>query len=320
MEGVGLRQRLMGFCNGEMRIARRDVLRIDYRSTGPTAEAHRAAYFAERHVSSRVLYTLESRSSDRDHSEPMKTIFALLTLFFLNSFALPGTASAQQADETCQALKAEIQHFESMLRDWPNLAKYRDADSQLGPAAKTESRVVFLGDSITEFWNLADSFPGKPYVNRGITGQTTPQILLRFRQDVIALNPKVVVILAGTNDIAENTGPITVEGIEDNLTSMVELAQKNGIRVVLSSVLPVARFPWRPEIQPIDKIQALNRWMKEYAARSGVDFLDYYAAMVDQKSGLKPELGLDGVHPNPAGYAIMTQLVSKMIGGADRGR
>jgi len=150
-------------------------------------------------------------------------------------------------------------------------------------------------------------------VNRGISGQTTPQILLRFRQDVIALKPKAVVILAGTNDIAENTGPITLEAIEDNLISMVELAQKNGIRVFLCSVLPAARYPWRPEIQSIEKIQSLNRWMKNYASQDGVEFLDYYSAMVDQKSGLKDELGTDGVHPNRAGYAVMAELASKKI-------
>src|SRR6202051_70958 len=239
-----------------------------------------------------------------------------IILLLLTSLLLVATSPAQQADDPCESLKRQQQEVESRLRDWPNLARYREADTQLGPAVKGESRIVFLGDSITDNWSLSDSFPERPYVNRGISGQTTPQILLRFRQDVIALKPKAVVILAGTNDIAENTGPITLEAIEDNLISMVELAQKNGIRVFLCSVLPAARYPWRPEIQPIEKIQSLNRWMKEYASQAGVEFLDYYSAMVDQKSGLKQELAIDGVHPKRAGYAVMSQLACKLLSEA----
>jgi lysophospholipase L1-like esterase len=236
-----------------------------------------------------------------------------LTFLLLTSLLLLTASPARQDGDPCESLKRQQQEVESRLRDWPSLAHYREADTQLGPAVKGESRIVFLGDSITDNWNLSDSFAGKPYVNRGISGQTTPQILLRFRQDVIALKPKAVVILAGTNDIAENTGPITLEAIEDNLISMIELAQRNGIRVVLCSVLPVARYPWRPEIQSIAKIQSLNRWMKNYASQTEVDYLDYYSAMVDQKSGLKDELGTDGVHPNRAGYAVMSELASKKI-------
>jgi len=236
-----------------------------------------------------------------------------ITFLLLTSLLLLTASPAQQDGDPCESLKRQQQEVESRLRDWPNLARYREADTQLGPAVKGESRIVFLGDSITDNWSLSDSFPERPYVNRGISGQTTPQILLRFRQDVIALKPKAVVILAGTNDIAENTGPITLEAIEDNLISMVELAQRNGIRVVLCSVLPVARYPWRPEIQSIEKIQSLNRWMKNYASQDGVEFLDYYSAMVDQKSGLKDELGTDGVHPNRAGYAVMSELANKKI-------
>ena len=236
-----------------------------------------------------------------------------ITFLLLTSLLLLTASPAPQEGDPCESLKRQQQEVESGLRDWPNLARYREADTQLGPAVKGESRIVFLGDSITDNWSLSDSFPERPYVNRGISGQTTPQILLRFRQDVIALKPKAVVILAGTNDIAENTGPITLEAIEDNLISMVELAQRNGIRVVLCSVLPVARYPWRPEIQSIEKIQSLNRWMKNYASQDGVEFLDYYSAMVDQKSGLKDELGTDGVHPNRAGYAVMSELASKKI-------
>jgi lysophospholipase L1-like esterase len=226
------------------------------------------------------------------------------------------TAVAQQPSDPCASLKEDQQAMESRLRDWPDLAKYREDDAKLGPPAKGESRVVFLGDSITEFWTLSDSFHGKPYVNRGISGQTTPQILLRFRQDVIALRPEVVVILAGTNDIAENTGPITLAAIEDNLTSMVDLAKRNGIRVVLASLLPALQYPWRADIRPVEKIRALNDWMKDYAAKEGLVFLDYHSAMANDKRGLKTELSEDGVHPNQAGYAVMAPLAEKAIGAA----
>jgi lysophospholipase L1-like esterase len=203
--------------------------------------------------------------------------------------------------------------MEATLRDWPNLAKYRDDDAKLGLPAKGEARVVFLGDSITEFWSLPESFPGKPYVNRGISGQTTPQMVLRFRQDVIALRPEVVVILAGTNDIAENTGPITIGAIEDNLASMVDLAKRNGIRVVLSALVPALKYPWRPDLAPVEKIHSLNDWMKDYAAKEGLLFLDYHSAMANEQRGLKAELSEDGVHPNKAGYAVMAPLAEKAI-------
>jgi len=239
------------------------------------------------------------------------------TLLVFASFLLFSIPSpAQSAPTDCQSLQKEKQDMELTLRDWPELSRYRDENAKIGAPKKGESRVVFLGDSITDFWKLAEAFPGKPYVNRGISGQTTPQMLLRFRQDVIALQPKVVVILAGTNDIAENTGPITVEGIEDNVISMAELAQKNNIRVVFASILPAARYSWRPDIPPVEKIHALNTWMKEYAARIGEEYLDYFSAMADAKSGLKAELGDDGVHPNPAGYAIMAPLAEKAIAKA----
>jgi lysophospholipase L1-like esterase len=238
------------------------------------------------------------------------------TLVLLAGLILRATAAAQQPSDPCASLKEDQKEMESTLRDWPNLAKYRDDNAKLAPPAKGESRVVFLGDSITEFWPLSDSFPGKPYMNRGISGQTTPQILLRFRQDVIALQPKVVVILAGTNDIAENTGPITLAAIEDNLTSMVDLAKRNGIRVVLSSLVPAAHYPWRPDLAPVEKIRALNDWMKDYAAKERLAFLDYHSAMANDQRGLKAELSEDGVHPNKAGYAVMVPLAEKAIAAA----
>ncbi len=243
----------------------------------------------------------------------MRILATSLVAFFLLNVSVAQQNVGQQNEDPCQTLKQQRQEIEKTLTDWPNLARFRDANAELGVPAKGEPRVVFLGDSITQNWNLSESFPGKPYVNRGISGQTTPQILLRLRQDVIALKPKAVVILAGTNDIAENTGPISVEGIEDNIASMVELAQASGIKVILSSVLPADHYRWRPEIQPIEKIRDLNLWMKEYASRAGIEYLDYYSTMVNQKSGLKDELGTDGVHPNNAGYAVMARLAEKKI-------
>jgi len=239
-------------------------------------------------------------------------VMKLSVIFMLVMFLLQ-TATAQQAADPCESLKRERQAMESQLRDWPNLAKYREANATLGVPSKAESRVVFLGDSITEFWELSVFFKGKPYINRGISGQTTPQILLRVRQDVIALNPEIVVILAGTNDLAENTGPTSLGAIEDNLKSMVDLARKNGVRPILASVLPAAAYPWRPEIRPIKKILALNQWMREYAATEGIGYLDYYSEMVNDQHGLKAELSGDGVHPNGAGYATMAPLVADAI-------
>jgi len=215
--------------------------------------------------------------------------------------------------------------LDRILNDWAYLAKYRDADKELGPAAPDETRVVFMGDSITEGRGQkgtatspgrGEFFPGKPYVNRGISGQTTPQMLVRFRQDVIDLKPKVVVVLAGTNDIAENTGKTSLEAIEDNITSMSELARANGIRVVLCSVLPASDFSWRPGLMPAPKIKALNAWIREYSAKNGFVYVDYYSSMVDNEGGLKAELSPDGVHPNKAGYEIMAPLADAGIAEA----
>lgn len=204
--------------------------------------------------------------------------------------------------------------------DWPNLAKYRDSNAVLAPPKPGENRVVFMGNSITEGWKKywADEFAGKPYVNRGISGQTTPQMLVRFRQDVIALRPKAVVILAGTNDIAGNTGPSTVEMIEDNLASMADIARMNGVRVVLCSVLPVYDYPWRPGLEPAPKIVALNAWMRHYADSTHSVYVDYHSAMRDNRQGMRAELASDGVHPNEAGYKIMVPLVEAGIATALR--
>jgi lysophospholipase L1-like esterase len=203
--------------------------------------------------------------------------------------------------------------------DWANLQRYRRENAEM-KRAPGENRVVFMGNSITDGWArfFSSQFPGKPYIGRGIGGQTTPQMLLRFRQDVIALEPKVVVILAGTNDIAGNTGPSTLEMIEDNLMSMTELAKANGIGVVLSSVLPVYDYPWKPGLEPAPKIVALNAWMKSYAARQHEIYLDYHTAMADERQGMKRELSSDGVHPNEAGYQVMAPLAEKAIAEALR--
>ena len=206
-----------------------------------------------------------------------------------------------------------VKHDHGLLVDFGDLEHFKDADAALGAPAAGQSRVVFLGDSITQGWKLEESFPGKPYVNRGISGETSPQMLVRFRQDVIDLQAKVVVILAGTNDIAANTGPMTLEQTEDNLTSMTELARANGIRVVLCSVLPSVEFWWNPGQEPAPKIARLNEWIKDYAARKGLVYVDYYSAMKDDRGGLPPTLSRDGVHPLPAGYAVMTPLVEAGI-------
>jgi len=210
------------------------------------------------------------------------------------------------------------EHDRLMLTDFPWLAKFKEDDLKLGPPAAGENRVVFMGDSITEGWHFdgPSGFAGKPYINRGISGQTTPQMVLRFRQDVIDLKPKVVVILAGTNDLAGNTGPMTLEQTEGNLASMADLATANRIKVVLCSVTPAFDFPWKPGLTPAPKVLALNAWMKSYAAEKGYVFVDYHSAMKDQRDGLPATLSHDGVHPNPTGYAIMQPLVEAGIAKA----
>lgn len=233
------------------------------------------------------------------------------------------TTPVQDQKPAAQPLTpSQMTQVERALNDWPFLSKYRDADKELPPPAPGETRVVFMGDSITEGWGRKESatspdraefFPGKPYINRGISGQTTPQMLVRFRQDVIDLRPKVVVLLAGTNDIAENTGKTTLRDIENNIASMSDLARANGIRLVLCSVLPASDFPWRRGLEPAPKIRALNTWIKDYAAKNGFVYVDYYSSMATSDGGLKSELSLDGVHPNAAGYEIMAPLAEAGI-------
>jgi lysophospholipase L1-like esterase len=223
---------------------------------------------------------------------------------------------------TAVSATASAQPQDRVRTDWAYLERYRAENAALKPPAAGENRVVFMGNSITEGWAkyFPAMFPSKPYIGRGISGQTTPQMLVRFRQDVIALNPRVVVLLAGTNDIAGNTGPSTLEMIEDNITSMAELARANGIAVVLCSVLPAHDFAWKKGLAPAQKIVALNAWIKRYAASHGAAYVDYHSALADERQGLKAAFSPDGVHPNEAGYRIMAPLVEKGITEALRQR
>ena len=223
----------------------------------------------------------------------MKTALALLPFFFIGIQTARG-------------------------QDWPNLAEFSQANTEVGRPEPGEDRVVFMGNSITIGWlnGMPEFFEGKPYINRGISGQTTPQMLVRFRQDVVALQPKVVVILAGTNDIAGNTGPMTLEQILDNLKSMAEIARANGIEPVLSSVLPAYDYPWRPGLEPNVKIPKLNAMIQHYAQENDMVYLDYFSAMADHRNGLDTTLASDEVHPTPKGYQMMAPLAEAAIAKA----
>ena len=237
-------------------------------------------------------------------------IFVWLVL----SIALSAQETIALADSA--KLKAQLEAAQKTLQDWPKLSRYAEDNIKLGAPKPGEQRVVFLGDSITDAWGRRGGkfFPGDAYVNRGISGQTTPQILIRFRPDVIALQPKVVVILAGTNDLAGNTGPMTLEMTQQNLMSLAELAKANGIAVVLSSVMPVCDY-YRPQTarRPPEQILALNRWMQAYAKQQRHIYLDYHSAMVDEAGMLKRELTNDGLHPIDTGYAVMEPLAEKAV-------
>jgi lysophospholipase L1-like esterase len=224
---------------------------------------------------------------------------------------LTGEAAAATADPQTAAEQAE----EVRLRnDWAQLSRYREENRRLPPPDAARPRVVFFGDSITESWNPAGLELDRVRVlNRGIGGQTTPQMLVRFRQDVVGLKPAVVHILAGTNDLAGNTGPTTLEAIEDNLSSMLEIAAANHIAVVLASVLPTVDYPWRRGLEPAGRIVALNEWMRACAKRRGLVYADYYAVLVDSRGGFKSALADDGVHPNAAGYATMDPIARESI-------
>jgi lysophospholipase L1-like esterase len=250
-----------------------------------------------------------------------------ILLYSLTLIALSVSVCAQTPAPTpldANAEKQRADRLQSRYNDYANYARYREANAKLAPPARDEKRVVFMGDSITDSWKLAEYFPNQPFVNRGISGQTTSQMLLRFRPDVIDLKPKVVVILAGTNDIAGNTGPMTLEAIEGNLASMVELAHANGINVVVASVLPVSDYNMNKDGKPIVRtgqrppaqILALNQWLKNFAAERKLVYLDYFSATVDDKGFLKAEIADDGLHPNAKGYAIMKTLAEEAVNKA----
>jgi lysophospholipase L1-like esterase len=238
----------------------------------------------------------------------------------------PSAAQTSSSAECAEmsAMAAKLERADKILHDWPNLTRYGEANAKITAPAKSEKRVVFMGDSITDTWVSPEAggfFPGKPYIDRGISGQTTPQMLIRFRPDVIALQPKVVVILAGTNDLAGNTGPVTLGQIEDNLASMAELARAHGIRTVLASVLPISNYGHDGQGNPIDmrinrppeKIVELNAWIKRYASENKHTYLDYFSAMADDQGLLQRELSEDGLHPNAKGYAVMSPLAEHAI-------
>lgn len=207
---------------------------------------------------------------------------------------------------------------QAQQREFANLKRYQEANSNIESPAENENRVVFMGNSITDSWPES-FFENKPYVNRGISGQTTPQMLIRFRQDVIDLEPKLVVILAGTNDLAGNTGPVTLKMVTNNIKSMCEIAAANNIKVIICSVLPATIFPWRPDVpNPADRIIELNNRLMKYASRKGHLYLDYHSEMMNSEKGLKDEYAGDAVHPNKEGYKVMAKLVEEAISKALR--
>ena len=241
-----------------------------------------------------------------------------ITLLVLSTLLLRAQAQAPAQDVPPPRVRM-LDGLARMVNDYGNTARYGAEDAKVPPPAAGEDRVVFMGDSITDAWGrgIGSFFPGKPYLNRGISGQVTPQMLLRFYQDVVALKPKLVVILAGTNDIAGNIGPMTLEATQNYLTSMFDLARANNIQVIPASLLPVCDYV-RPQTtqRPPEKILELNRWLKEYAERNSLVYLDYFSAMVDDKGLLRKELTYDGLHPNAAGYQVMGPLAEKAIAKA----
>jgi lysophospholipase L1-like esterase len=237
----------------------------------------------------------------------------------------PMQATAQDGYASARSLELYREGNARMfMNDYGQLARYHEDDGKLGAPAPGEKRVIFFGDSITDIWKLDESFPGKHYINRGIGGQTTPQMLVRFREDVIDLKPAVVVVLAGTNDIAGNTGDETLEQIEGDYQTMAELAKANGIRLIFSSLTPIndynQRAMWFFLQRSPEKILTLNTWLKKYCADQGLIYLDYFSAMVDGRGMLKADLTQDGLHPNAAGFAVMAPLAEKAIEEALAGR
>ena len=258
-----------------------------------------------------------------------KLAFFVITIFLLSSFIKENPIldrleteylnNEQQLNLEQIKIKNSKSHryvsLDTTIQDWPNLERFKKENKVLGLPKKGEKRVVFMGNSITQSWldHSPEFFKNNNYINRGISGQTTPQMLLRFRADVIELQPKAVVILAGTNDIAGNTGPMTLEQILGNMISMVELAKANNIKVIVSSVLPAHDYAWRPGLHPDKKIPELNKMIKAYAKEANIIYLDYFSAMVDDRNGLPEKLSQDGVHPTKEGYLVMEPLAKSAI-------
>ena len=252
----------------------------------------------------------------------MRRMFVIAAVAALGA-TLWGQSAAVTTPQAAEQRRVEA--LQQRLADWAQLSYYREANAAVPPPGEGEERVVFYGASIVEYWKTRGAFfPGKPYIDRGISGQTTAQMLVRFRQDVIDLKPAVVVILAGTNDIAGNAGPVTNQDIEANLVSLADLARANQIPVVLASILPVHNYT--PEAQdffaqrPMERINEVNRWLKAYCEKNRLSYLDYFSALVDEKGLLKKDLAGDGLHPNDAGYRIMAPLAEAAIGKAWRKR
>jgi lysophospholipase L1-like esterase len=248
------------------------------------------------------------------HALLLLTVLAILLPIHAQAQAQPQTV----VPESPEALKQRLDYLQKRMSDWPFLLRYKDANAKVPAPSKGEDRVVFMGDSITDGWKLAEYFSGRPYINRGISGQTTPQMLIRFRPDVIALKPRAVVILAGTNDIAGNTGPMTLEMIENNYASMAELAKANGIKVIFSSVLPIHDYGKNKvsDRRSPENILKLNEWLKSYSKTNGHLYLDYFSKMVDETGMLKADLANDGLHPNADGYKVMAPLAEAAISQA----
>ena len=236
----------------------------------------------------------------------------------------PASMQSPLSNNDCADIRQRLDRAEATLKDWPNLGRYREANRQLSAPARDERRVVFLGDSMTDMWDDPGSggfFPGKPYINRGVSGQTSSQMLIRFHADVVELGAKVVLIQAGTNDIAGNTGPTTLEAIENNLATMWEIAEEHGIRVIIASILPVSDYEInragesikQTTRRPPEQIIKLNAWIKYNAPKHGHFYLDYFSAVVDEKGFFKDELSDDGLHANAKGYAVMGPLAEQAI-------
>jgi len=246
-----------------------------------------------------------------------KLVPTVVALFFAASAFCQQPASSIPSSGSPDLDQYRASRIAIYTDDFGQLGRYRDADAGLAAPTAGENRVVFLGDSITDYWKLPDYFHGKPYINRGIDGQTTPQMLVRFRQDVISLHPAVLIVLAGTNDIAGVTGHTSNDDIEANFESMAELARVHHIRVVFSSLLPVYNYTAESKesfaLRPRERLLALNAWLKNYCAQHGLVYLDYASALADDKGMLKHELSDDGLHPNDAGYKIMAPLAEKAI-------